>query len=136
MNCPDVDVFVFEFKSSIQRNEPYWSSQRIQAFLQESFINVFRTTICCSSFTLIMFVKITLIKFIKLFSFIWQAKQRLFDNRVNSDILKQMAERPLKHAQSFNVCYTNGYKFHTVLIFLIIFFNYHTFRSFIILKLN
>ena len=34
---------------------------------------------------------------------------------MNSDILKQMAEGPLKHARSYNVCYTNGYRFHTVL---------------------
>ena len=34
---------------------------------------------------------------------------------MNSDILKQMTERPLKHARSYNVCYTNGYRFHTVL---------------------
>ena len=26
-----------------------------------------------------------------------------------------MAEGPLKHARSYNVCYTNGYRFHTVL---------------------
>ena len=37
MNCPDVDVFVFEFKSSIQRNEPNWSSKRIEAFVQEKY---------------------------------------------------------------------------------------------------
>ncbi|XP_057526571.1 uncharacterized protein LOC130805802 [Amaranthus tricolor] len=87
MNCPDVDVFVSEFKSSIQRHEPNWSSQRIEAFVQEYFTNAFRTA----------------------------ARQGLFDNRVNSDILKQMAEGPLKHAQSYNVCYTNGYRCHTIL---------------------
>ena len=26
-----------------------------------------------------------------------------------------MAEGPLKHARSYNVCYTNDYRFHTVL---------------------
>ncbi|XP_057540776.1 uncharacterized protein LOC130818631 [Amaranthus tricolor] len=86
MNCLEVDVFVSEFKSSIQRHQPNWSSQRIEAFVQENFTNAFRTA----------------------------AGQGSFDNRVNSDILKQIAEGPLKHAQSYNVCYTNGYRFHTV----------------------
>ena len=29
--------------------------------------------------------------------------------------MKQKAEGPLKHAQSYNLCYTNGYRFHTIL---------------------
>ncbi|XP_057548135.1 uncharacterized protein LOC130826571 [Amaranthus tricolor] len=86
MNCPEVDVFISEFKSSIQRHQPNWSSQRIEAFVQENFANAFRTA----------------------------ARQGSFDNRVNSDILKQIAEGPLKYARSYNVCYTNGYRFHTV----------------------
>ena len=71
MNCPDMDVFVSEFNCSIQRHEPNSSSQRIEAFVQENFTNAFRTAVCCSSYMLIiMFVGITLIKFIELFSLI------------------------------------------------------------------
>jgi len=55
------------------------------------------------------------LKCIKLFLFIAQARQGLFNNRQNSEILRQMAEGTLKHAQRYNVCYTNGYRFHTVL---------------------
>ncbi|XP_057543445.1 uncharacterized protein LOC130821673 [Amaranthus tricolor] len=32
MNCPEVDVFVSEFKTSIQRHQLNWSSQRIEVF--------------------------------------------------------------------------------------------------------
>lgn len=46
--------------------------------------------------------------------FISQARKGLLDHFENSVILRQLAEGPLKHIRSYNVCYVNGYRFHTM----------------------
>ena len=46
-------------------------------------------------------------------NFLNQARAGRLRNYPNGDILKDVAEGPLKYVQSYKICYVNGYKFHS-----------------------
>ncbi len=73
MNCPELEIFVSEFKSGVQRHQPNWSSERIEMFVQENFTNAFRTSVCFSF--RIFYVKHIYVIIIYIIVYISQARQ-------------------------------------------------------------
>ena len=43
-----------------------------------------------------------------------QARDEFLDGVENADILEDVAEGPLQKARRYDVCYVNGYRFHTI----------------------
>ncbi|CAO2822668.1 unnamed protein product [Amaranthus hypochondriacus] len=86
MNCPEVEPYLRRFTSQLRSAvPPSMSRDQFDALLEEQFPIFF-----------------------KHYAFAGH-----LDYAPNGQILKDMAQGPLKYAKTYNICSVNGYKFHT-----------------------
>ncbi|CAO2825429.1 unnamed protein product [Amaranthus hypochondriacus] len=85
MNCSEVEPYMRMFTTELHSRFPSMPRQEYDAFVEEEFPKFFNA----------------------------YARAGHLDNVMNGQILKDMAEGPLRYAISYNICHVNGYMFHT-----------------------